>query len=184
MSFLDNVKRREQENYRISTWWQAARQLYIFIRQHLRRAETASSLTVNADLIRLNNVFFDRIRIFFNGETVTVTPLAVTDSRTPERGGCIVIQSTNGVTYNLLWDGKSARPQEGHLKLIRADEHARPNVLKISSLTVSVGVDGTDAVALSDTSFDEALNVLFGLAEHGDSANQKVIVLQHKRHSR
>jgi len=184
MSFLDNVKRREQENYRISTWWQAARQLYIFIRQHLRRAETASSLTVNADLIRLNNVFFDRIRIFFNGETVTVTPLAVTDSRTPERGGCIVIQSTNGVTYNLLWDGKSARPQEGHWKLIRADEHARPNVLKISSLTVSVGVDGTDALALSDTSFDEALNVLFGLAEHGDSANQKVILLQHKRHSR
>jgi hypothetical protein len=145
MSFLDNIKRREQENYRISAWSQSVRQLYRFIRQYLRRAETESSLTVKADLLRLDNVFFDRITMFFNGETVTVTPLALTDSRTPEEGGCIVIQSTNRVTYNLLWDGKSATlPGENHWKLVRVDDHARPNILQIDRLTVSCDAHAGD----------------------------------------
>lgn len=92
--FSRERQRREQETYRIPAWWQAARQLYIFIRQRLRRAETASSLTVKADLIRLDRIFFDRITMFFNGETVTVTPLSMTDPRAPEQGGCMVMQST------------------------------------------------------------------------------------------
>jgi hypothetical protein len=139
---------------------------------------------VKADLIRLDNVFFDRVTMFFNGETVTVTPLAITDSRSPEQGGCTVMQSTNGATYNLLWDGKSATPQTDHWKLVRVDEHVRPNVLQINSLTVLVGTDGTEAEALSATSLDGALNVLFGLAEHGGSTNRKAIPLQQNRHSR
>jgi|HubBroStandDraft_4_1064222.scaffolds.fasta_scaffold123117_1 hypothetical protein len=175
MSFLDNIKRREQENYRISAWSQSVRQLYRFIRQYLRRAETESSLTVKADLLRLDNVFFDRITMFFNGETVTVTPLALTDSRTPEEGGCIVIQSTNRVTYNLLWDGKSATlPGENHWKLVRVDDHARPNILQIDRLTVSCDAHAGDVETLSETSFDEALNMLFGLADRTEPPSREI----------
>jgi len=82
----------------------------------------------------------------------------------------------DGVTYNLLWDGKSATPQTDHWTLVRVDEHAQLNMLQINSLTVLVGSDGTDSKALSETSLDEALNVVFGLGEHGASANRKAIL--------
>lgn len=173
MSFLDNIKRREQENYRTSLWSQSVRQLCRFIRQYLRLAETESSLMVRTDLLRVEKVLLDRITMFFNGETVTVTPLALTDSRAPEQGGCVVMQSTNRVIYDLLWDGKSATLQD-HWKLVRVDEHARPNILQIDRLTVSCGAHAGDVETLCESSLDQALNTLFGLADRADAASREV----------
>jgi hypothetical protein len=173
MSFLDNVKRREQENYRTSVWTQSVRQLCRFIRQYLRLAETESSLLVRADLLRVEKILLDRLTMFFNGETVTATPLALSDSRAPEQGGCVVMQSTNRVTYNLLWDGKSATLQD-HWKLVRVDNHAGPNILQIGRLTVSCAANAGDVETLCETSLDEALNMLFGLADRTEPASREI----------
>jgi hypothetical protein len=111
MSFLDNIKRKEQDKRRTSAWSQAVGQLSRFIRQYLRKAEKGSALLVTPDLLRVGNVLLDRLTLFLEGETVTATPLALSDARAGE-GGCVVIQSTNGITYNLLWDGVSPAVQD------------------------------------------------------------------------
>jgi hypothetical protein len=175
MSFLDNIKRREEEkeNYRTSVWTQSVRQLCRFIRQHLRPAETKSSLLVRADLLRVEKILLDRITMFFNGETVTVTPLALGDSRAPEHGGCVVMRSTNRVTYNLLWDGKSPTFQD-RWKLVRVDDHAPTNILQIDHLTVFCAAGAGDPETLCETSLDEALSMLFGLVDRTESPSQEI----------
>jgi len=173
MSFLDNIKRREEENYRTSVWTQSVRQLCRFIRHHLRPAETESSLLVRADLLRVEKILFDRITMFFNGETVTVTPLALSDSRAPEHGGCVVMRSTNRVTYNLLWDGKSPTLQD-HWKLVRVDDHARANILQLDRLTVFCAADAGDVQTLCETSLDEALSMLFGLVDRTEPPSREI----------
>lgn len=160
MSFLDNIKRKEQEKRRTSGWSHAVGQLSRFIRQYLRKAESGSALLVTPDLLRVGNVLLDRLTIFLDGETVTATPLALSDSRAGE-GGCVVIQSTNGVIYNLLWDGVSPAVPD-HWKIVRADDCARLDKAP-SDYAVPRGGLESRSEPLSERSLDEALDNLFGL---------------------
>ena len=129
---------------------------------------------MKADLLRIEKILLDRITMFFNSETVTVTPLALSDSRAPEHGGCVVMGSTNRVTYNLLWDGKSTTIQD-HWKLVRVDDHARPNILQIDRLTVSCAAEAGDVETLCETSLDEALSMLFGLADGAEPPSREIV---------
>jgi hypothetical protein len=96
MSFLENIRRKEQEKRRASAWSQAVGQLSIFVRHYLRLAEKGSGLLVTPDLLRVDNLLLDRLTLFFEGETVTATPLPLSDPRAGE-GGCVELHSTNGV---------------------------------------------------------------------------------------
>jgi hypothetical protein len=165
MSFLENIKRKEQEKRRTSAWSQAVGQLSRFIRQYLRKAEKGSALLVKPDLLRVGNVLLDRLTIFLDGETVTATPLAVSDSRSSEEGS-VVIQSTNGIIYNLLWDGVSPALPD-HWKLVRADDCARPETGR--------GSYESKSEPLSERSLDEALDNLFGLTARKELPSRESI---------
>jgi len=165
MSFLENIKRKEQDKRRASAWSQAVGQLSRFIRQYLRKAEKGSALLVKPDLLRVDNVLLDRLTIFLDGETVTATPLALSDWRARE-GGCVVIHSTNGVIYNLLWDGVSPAVQD-HWKIVRADDYARLDKVR-SDHAVACGGLESKSEPLSERSLDETLDNLFGLTRRGE----------------
>jgi hypothetical protein len=168
MSFLDNVKRQEQEKHRTSAWSQSVNHLSRFIRQHLRKAEAESPLKVTADLLRVDKVLLDRLTVFLHEERVTVSPLSLSDSRAPEHGGCILVQSTNGVAYHLLWDGIS--PVVQHWAIVPAGNRPQTDKVKLDHLTVSHAdsVRG-EAQPLSEKSLDEAFETLFGLANRVES---------------
>src|SRR2546425_9648736 len=76
MSFHDHLIRQEQERRRASAWPQAVRQLSWFIRDYLRRTAARSALAIKHDLIRVDRVPLDRLTIYLDGETTTITPLA------------------------------------------------------------------------------------------------------------
>src|SRR5260370_16774418 len=136
MNFLDNLKKQEQEKYRTPSWSQAVAELCRFIRRYLREAEAESAIGVKPDLLRVDKVLLDRLTIFLRGQTVIVTPLSMSDSRAPAGGGCIVMQSTNGVTYNLLWDGITSAVSD-HWKIVRAEDHIEANKVHLDNpLTV------------------------------------------------
>lgn len=162
MNFLDNVKKQEHEKYRTPSWSQAVAELCRFIRRYLREAEAESALRVKPDLLRVDRVLLDRLTIFLHGHTVIVTPLSMNDSRAPARGGCVVMQSTNGVTYNLLWDGNTSAVHD-HWKILRAEDHAA-NKVDLDRLTVFFsGPVRDDMTSFDESRLDEALLKLFGL---------------------
>lgn len=162
MNFLSNLKKQEQEKYRTPSWSQAVAELCRFIRRYLREAEAESALRVKPDLLRIDKVLLDRLTIFLHGHTVIVTPLSMSDSRAPAGGGCVVMQSTNGVTYNLLWDGSTSAVQD-HWKILRAEDHAA-NKVQLDRLTVFFsGPVQDDMTSLDESRLDEALMKLFGL---------------------
>ena len=162
MNFLDNLRKQEHEKYRTPSWSQAVAELCRFIRRYLREAEAESALRVKPDLLRVDKVLLDRLTIFLHGQTVIVTPLSMSDSRAPAGGGCVVMQSTNGVTYNLLWDGITSAVQD-HWKIVRAEDHA-PNKVQLDRLTVFFsGPLQDDMTSLDESRLDEALLKLFGL---------------------
>jgi len=174
MSFLDNVKRHEQEKHRMYAWSQSVKQLSRFLRQYLRTAEAESPLRVKADLLRVDKVLLDRLTVFLHGESVTVTPLSLSDSRTPECGGCILVQSTTGVAYHFLWDGVTPAHQD-HWLIVRADNHHHAAEVELDHLTVSYADSlRAEAQPLSDRSLDEALETLFGLANRLESNGHQV----------
>jgi hypothetical protein len=86
------------------------------------------------------------------------------DSRAPAGGRCIMMRSTNGVTYYLLWDGSTAAVRD-HWKIVRADDHGQVNKVQLDRLTVFVSGPSQDELAsLDESRLDEALLRLFGLA--------------------
>jgi hypothetical protein len=86
------------------------------------------------------------------------------DSRAPTGGGCVVMQSTNGVTYNLLWDGSTSAVRD-HWKIVRAEDHSEANKVQLDHrLTVFFsGSLQDDMTSLDESRLDEALLKLFGL---------------------
>ena len=165
MNFLDNLRKQEQEKYRTPSWSQAVAELCRFIRRYLREAEAESALRVKPDLLRVDKVLLDRLTIFLRGQTVIVTPLSMSDSRAPTGGGCIVMESTNGVTYNLLWDGITSAVRD-HWKIVRAEDRVEANKVQLDNrLTVFFsGSFQDDLTSLDESCLDEALMKLFGLA--------------------
>src|SRR5437899_486311 len=134
MSFHDHLIRQEQEKRRASAWPQAVRQLSWFIRDYLRRTAAHSALAIKHDLIRVDRVPLDRLTIYLDGETTTITPLALNDARSPQRGGCVLARSTTGAGYRLLWDGASAQV-ENHWRISREGEADASGVM-LDHLTV------------------------------------------------
>jgi hypothetical protein len=165
MSFLDNIRERELEKNRMSAWSQSVTHLCRFIRQHLREAELTSPLRIKADLLRVEKILFNRLTIFLNGETVSVTALPLHDPRTPQGGGCILVQSTNKVTYNLLWNGISSAV-DGNWEIARVDDNLGAKEVQVGSLTVFFDQRRDESRQLSGASLDEALGRLFGLPQH------------------
>jgi hypothetical protein len=169
MSFLDNVKRQEQEKHRTSAWSQSVvNYLSRYLRQYLRKAEAKSALRVKADLFRVDKILLDRLTVLLHEETVTITPLSFSDSRAPARGGCILVQSTNGVVYHLLWDGISPVVQD-HWVIARADNRRQRDNIEPDHRTVSYADPGRELQPLSEKSLDEAFETLFGLADRVES---------------
>jgi hypothetical protein len=160
MRFLENIKRKEQGRRRATAWSLAVGHLSRYVRHYLRKAEQGSALLVTPDLLRVGNVLVDRLTLFLDGETVTATPLALSDPRAGE-GGCVMIRSTNDVTYYLLWDGVSPFAPD-HWKIVRADDgHIADKVPHDEPVTT--GALASKAEPLSESSLDEALGDLFGL---------------------
>ena len=168
MSFRNHLIRQEQEKSRASAWPQATRQLGWFIRDYLRRTATRSALAIKHDLIRVDRVPLDRLTIYLDGETTTITPLALSDARAPQGGGCVVARSTTGISYRLLWDGASAQV-ENHWQISREGEFDTAGV-KLDRLTVFLSETGAAAEALSEHTLDEALDRLFGLSGEDGAA--------------
>jgi hypothetical protein len=168
MSFHDHLIRQEQEKRLAWAWPQAARHLSWFIRDYLRRTAARSALAIKHDLIRVDRVPLDRLTIYLDGETATITPLGLNDARSPLRGGCVVARSTIGVCYWLLWDGASAHV-ENHWRISREGD-ADASGIELDHLTVFLSETGARAVALSEATLDEALDRLFGLSERISAA--------------
>jgi hypothetical protein len=164
MSFLENIKRREQEKRRASAWSQAVGQLSRFVRHYLRQAERGSGLFMTADLLRVGDLLLDRLTVFLDGETITATPLPLSDPRAGE-GGCVEVQSTNGVAYYLFWDGVTPSGPE-HWNIVRLDERVR--IDRVISDEAGIAREGMESRCqpLSERSLDQALGDLFGLAGH------------------
>jgi hypothetical protein len=168
MSFLESIRRKEREKLRASAWSQAVGQLSRFIRHYLRFAEKGSGLLVTPDLLRVDNLLLDRLTLFFEGETVTATPLPLSDPRAGE-GGCVELHSTNGTAYYLLWDGTAPSVPE-NWKVVRVEDRARAERISDDAVTA----DGFDKLEpLSDRSLDQALGSLFGLAAAGKPASSE-----------
>ena len=163
MSFRDHLIRQEQEKRRASAWPQATRQLSWFIRDYLRRTAVRSALAIKHDLIRVDSVPLDRLTIYLDGETTTITPLPLNDARAPQHGGCVVARSTTGAGYRLWWDGASAQI-ENHWRISREGEADAAGV-KLDHLMVFLSGTGAPAEALSEHTLDEALDRLFGLSQ-------------------
>ena len=74
------------------------------------------------------------------------------------------MQSTNGVTYNLLWDGSTSAVRD-HWKIVRAEDHSEANKVQLDHrLTVFFsGSLQDDMTSLDESRLDEALLKLFGL---------------------
>jgi hypothetical protein len=161
MSFLENIKRKEQEKRRSSAWSLTVGQLSRFIRHYLRKAEKGSALIITPDLLRVGDVLLDRLTLFLDGETVTATPLGLSDPRAKD-GGCVLLQSTNGVIYHLLWDGVSPAVQD-HWKIVRVDDRTRLDKTPSEDANGRAGLENK-IETLSERSLDEALDNLFGLA--------------------
>jgi hypothetical protein len=179
MNFLDNLRKQEHEKYRTLSWSQAVAELCRFIRRYLREPEAESALRVKPDLLRVDKVLLDLLTIFLHGQTVIVTPLSMSDSRAPAGGGCVVMQSTNGVTYNLLWDGITSAVHD-HWKIVRAEDHAS-NKVQLDRLTVFFsGPLQDDMTSLDESRLDEALLKLFGLVT--DTAVEAPTVREHPVH--
>jgi hypothetical protein len=154
MNFLDSIKRQEEEKHRISAWSRAVTEVSRFIRRHLRQAEIESPLTVRPDVIRLDGIFFVRLTVLLDDRTVTMTPISLTDSRTPFRGGCVSMRSTTGMRCEMLWNGVSP---------------VAPDNWTITDVRESSVTDDYSAPrALSQASLDEALNRLFELSSRID----------------
>lgn len=154
MNFLDSIKRQEEEKHRISAWSRAVNELSRFLRRHLRQAEAQSPLTVRPDLIRLDGIFFVRLTVLLDDRTVTMTPIGLTDPRTPYRGGCVCVRSTNGMRCDLLWNGASPVTPDNWTV---TDTHDGSAVR-----------DDLATRILSEASLDEALNRLFELSDRID----------------
>ena len=164
----------KQENYRTSVWTQSVRRLCRFIRQYLRLAETESSLLVRADLLLVEKILLDRITMFFNWRN------CYRDSASPERfesSGARGVRSdaVNESRYLQLtfWDGKSATLQD-HWKLVRVDNHAGRIYFSIDRLTLFRAANAGDVETLCETSLDEVLNMLFGLADRTEPASREI----------
>src|SRR5260370_24397000 len=164
MNFWENLKKQEKEKYRSPSWSQAVAELCRFIRRYLREAEAESALRVKPDLLRVDKVLLDRLTIFLRGQTVIVTPLSMSDSRAPAGGGCIVMQSTNSVTYNLLWDGITSAVSD-HWKIVRAEDHIETNKVQLDNrLTVFFSCSFQDRFTSPPYSpLDASLTKLFQL---------------------
>jgi len=173
MSFHDHLIRQEQEKRRASAWPQAVRLLSWFIRDYLRRTAARSALAIKHDLIRVDRVPMDRLTIYLDGETAIITPLVLNDARSPQRGGCVVAQSTTGAGYWLLWDGASAQV-ENHWRISREGE-ADASGIKPDHPTVFLSETGARAEALSEVTLDEALDRLFGLSERNGAATAAAV---------
>jgi hypothetical protein len=164
MKFLDNLEKQEHEKNRRPSWSQAVAELCRFIRRYLREAEAKSPLRVKPDMLRVDKVLLDRLTIFLHEQTVTVTPRPMNDSRAHGGGGCVVMQSTNGVTYNLLWDGSTPAVRD-HWRIVPAEAHGQANKVELDRLTVFFSGPLPDELApLDESRLDEALSRLFGLA--------------------
>lgn len=161
MSFLENIKRKEQEKRQSAAWSLAVGHLSRFIRQYLRKAEKGSALVITPDLLRVGDALLDRLTLFLDGETVTATPLSLSDPKAKD-GGCVMLQSTNGVIYHLLWDGGSPAVQD-HWKIVHVDDRARSDKVPSDEASARAGLESR-IEALSEKSLDEALDNLFGLA--------------------
>lgn len=163
MKFLDSLKKQEHDKNRRPSWSQAVAELCRFIRHYLREAGAESPLCVKPDMLRVDNVLLDRLTIFLYKQTVTVTPLSMNDSRAPDGGGCVLMQSTNGVTYNLLWDGSTAALRD-HWRIVPVEAHGQTNKVQLDRLTVFFNGPLPDELApLDEGRLDEALLRLFGL---------------------
>lgn len=167
MSFLENVKRKEHEKRRSATWSLAVGHLSRFIRQYLRKAEKGSALIITADLLRVGDGLLDRLTLFLDGETVTATPLSLSDPRAKD-GGCVVLQSTNGVIYNLFWDGVSP-VFDDHWEISRVDDRIRLDKAPLEEGNARAAFE-SKIEALSERSLDEAFDNLFGMGASRYSA--------------
>jgi hypothetical protein len=152
----------------MSAWSQSVTHLCRFIRRYLREAELTSPLRIKADLLRVEKVLFNRLTIFLNGETVSVTALPLHDPRTPDGGGCILVRSTNKITYNLLWNGVSSAV-DGNWEIARVDDGLAAKEVQVGSLTVFFDQRRKESMPLSGVSLDEALDRLFGLPQDTES---------------
>jgi hypothetical protein len=161
MSFVDNIKRREQQRRRVATWTRAVRQLNWFIRQYLRKSANSSTLTIKPELVRVDGSLLDRLTVWMDGETVVVTPLALTDTAVPESGGCVMIRSTNGVCYTVLWNGEAPGLQD-QWQIGRTDGRTESDEVEFAQLMVSFDERWSKLAPLSESSLDEALDALFG----------------------
>ena len=84
------------------------------------------------------------------------------------------MKSTNGVTYNLLWDGISTAVRD-HWRIIRAEEHGDANKVQLERLTVFFSGPLQDELTLLDENrLDEALLKLFGMA-HGTETETPIV---------
>ncbi|MGH7933216.1 MAG: hypothetical protein ACREQN_08600 [Candidatus Binataceae bacterium] len=169
MSFLDDVKRQEKEKHRESEWFHAVELLCRFIRQYLRKAEAESQLIIKPDLLRVDKILLDRLTIFLNGETVTVAPLSLSDVRAPVSGGCVLMSSTNGVTYHLQWNGSSTTFPD-NWQTVRVEDSLRRGKAELDQFTV-FSDPALDTETLSEDSLDRTLLKLFGLAQRNESPN-------------
>jgi len=174
MSFLENVKRKEQEKRQSSAWSLAVGQLSRFIRQYLRKAEKGTALIITPDLLRVGDALLDRLTLFLDGETVTATPLPLSDQRGKDVG-CVVLQSTNGVIYHLAWDGVSPAIQD-HWRIVRVDDRNRLDKVASEEANARAGLESRTET-LSERSLDEALDSLFGTAASRHSAASESTVV-------
>lgn len=168
MSFLDDVKRQEKQKNRESEWFRAVEYLCRFTRQYLRKAEARSQLIIKPDLIRVNKILLDRLTIFLNGETVTIAPLSLSDSRAPSGGGCVVMSSTNGVIFHAWWNRNATAAANDWV--IFPVEDPRNSTKGDSNQFSAVFADSTPAEeTLSEDSLDQALLKLFGVTARSES---------------
>jgi hypothetical protein len=163
MSFLASIKRHEQEKQRISTWPRAVRQLNWFIRQYLRKAGHHSTLAIKPDLLRVDGILLDRLTVWLEGETITVSPVVQTEAAARDGRGCVVIRSTNGISYNLVWNGESPGLPE-QWQIGRADGGTQSDQCEFDHFTVAFGPE-SKLIPLCESSLDEALGLLFGLSD-------------------
>ena len=176
MSFLENIRRKEQEKRRASAWSQAVGQLSRFVRHYLRLAEKGSGLLVTPDLLRVDNLLLDRLTLFFEGETVTATPLPLSD---PRAGRAVASGSTRPTGLPTACYGTGLLPRfrnigrsfESKILLARTEYPTKP----------SIG-DGFDKLEpLSERSLDQALGSLFGSASVGKPASSEPSSLHRRR---
>lgn len=159
MSFLEDIEKIEQDKRqlqqeirnRMPAWVHAVNQLWRFIENHLYRPGQVgreSLIQVHADENhRVDNFQLGRLTITYDGKKVGVTPLSLTDPQVRGAAGCVVLQS-DGVAFDLRWDGSSSHGVGGHWAIIQTAGGSKAKA--------------NEQPLTSDT-FDDALRRLFGL---------------------